>query len=202
MKKFFILSGLFVVLAGTFAPSNPATADTVLVKKGTQVDTALQQTLSSKANHNGDKFTLLEKETFFHKNPAISGATIEGHLENVTPASSTHKATLTIVFDGATLADGTPFAFPASLKSLSTFEPKTHHIRDVGLIIGGAVAGQVVAKQHHGALVGAAAGFALATSLKSDIVVKKGTLVKLKVNEDIVLTSTPSASPAPAASPN
>jgi hypothetical protein len=193
MKKFFMVPGLFLVLAGTFAVSIPATADSALVTKGTQVDAVLNQTLNSKTSHNGDTFTLTEKDTFFHKNPAISGATIDGHLENVTPAGPTHKATMTVVFDDIKLQNGTTLAFPATLKSLSTFEPHTHHIRDLGLIVGGAVAGHMMAKTHHGGLAGAAAGFALATSLKSDIVVKQGTLVKLKMAQDLV--NAPAASP-------
>ncbi len=193
MKKFFMIPGLFVVLAGACAVSIPAAADSVLVKNGTQIDAVLNQTLSSKTSHTGDTFTLTEKDTFFHRNPAISGAAIEGHLENVTPAGPTHKATMTIVFDDMKLANGTTVAFPATLKSLSTFEPKTHHIRDLGLIVGAAVAGHMMAKTHHGGLAGAAAGFALASSLKSDIVVKQGTLVKLKSTQDIVDTPAPAA---------
>jgi hypothetical protein len=193
MKKFFMIAGSFVVLTGAFATTNPAAADTVLVKKGTQVDGILQQRLSSKTSHDGDTFTLTEKDTFFHKNSTISGVTIEGHVENVSPAGPTHKASMTIVFDDAKLSNGTTVAFPATLKSLSTEEPHTHHIRDVGLIIGGAVAGHMMAKQHHGGVAGAAAGFALASSLKSDIVIKQGTLVKLKMTQDMVDTPAPSS---------
>jgi hypothetical protein len=44
----------------------------------------------------------------------------------------------------------------------------------------------MIARKHHGGLAGAAAGFALATSLKSDIVLKQGTLVKLKMTQGLV----------------
>jgi hypothetical protein len=194
MKKFFTLAWTFAFLASSFAVAIPATAQTVILKKGTQIDGTLQQTLSSKTSHTGDTFTLTEKDTFFHKNAPISGATIDGHVENVSPAGPTHKATMTIVFDDIKLPDGTTAAFPASLKSLSTFEPHTHHIRDLGLIVGGAMAGHMVAKSHHGGLAGAAAGFALASSLKSDIVVKSGTLVKLKLTHDLI--DAPAVSPS------
>ncbi len=48
-------------------------AQPVLVKKGWIVDGALQQTLNSKTNHDGDAFTLAEKNTFFNHNPSLKG---------------------------------------------------------------------------------------------------------------------------------
>ena len=188
MKKSFIATGALSA-AVMFATVGVATADTVLVKRGSEVDGTLQQTLNSKTNHDGDTFVLLEHDTFFHHNEALHGATIEGHLENVSPATATHKATMLVVFDDIRLPDGTAVSFDPRIKSLSTFEPKTHHIRDLGLIVGGAVAGHVMAHRSgksHGGLAGAAAGFALSSALKSDINVKKGTLVKLVMKSDVV----------------
>ena len=66
------------------------------------------------------------------------------------------------------------------------FEPKTHHFRDAAIIVGGAVAGHMAAKQMHGGLAGAAAGFALVSTLKSDVNVKKGTVIGLALLDDLV----------------
>jgi hypothetical protein len=195
MKKFFIATGTIMVLAA-LATSIGAAADTVLVKKGAEVDGTLQQTLTSKTNHDGDTFVLIQRDTFFHHAEALHGATIEGHLENVSPAGPTHKATMLVVFDDIKMPDGSTVTIDPRIKSLSTFEPHTHHIRDVGLIVGGAVAGHMMAGKKHGGLAGAAAGFALSSTLKSDIVVKKGTLVKLVMKSDVVATGAqPAASP-------
>lgn len=46
------------------------------------------------------------------------------------------------------------------------------------------MAGNKMGKKH-GGLAGAGAGFALASTLKSDINVKTGTLVKLKFTQDL-----------------
>ncbi len=184
MKKFFVTLATVGALAMAVAPG-PIFAQTVLAKKGWIVDGVLQQTLNSKSNHDGDTFTLAEKDTFFHHNPPLKGAVVEGHLENVTPASATHKATMSIIFDDIKLPDGSTLPIHAKVDSIKEFEPKTHHLRDAALIVGGAVAGHMVAKQHHGGLAGAAAGFALASTLKSDINVKQGTLVQLKLLNEL-----------------
>ncbi len=193
MKKIFTTVGLFAAFVSAAAA---ASADTTVAKKGEVVGGVLQQTISSKTNHDGDTFTLVEKSTFFHHNPALSGATFDGHVENVTPKSATHKATMTVVFDDVKLADGSTEPIQAKLNSLQSFEPKTHHVRDVGLVVGGAVVGHMFAKKHHGGLGGAAAGFALASTLKSDIDVKQGTLVKLVLTEPLVEGAS-GASPSP-----
>jgi hypothetical protein len=195
MKKFFIAAGV-VVLLTAFATTAGVSADTVLAKRGSEVDGTLQQTLNSKTNHDGDTFVLIQRDTFFHHAEALHGATIDGHLENVSPAGPTHKATMLVVFDDIKLPDGSTVPIDPRIKSLSTFEPHTHHIRDVGLIVGGAVAGHMMAGKKHGGLAGAAAGFALSSTLKSDINVKKGTLVKLVMRSDVVSTGAqPAASP-------
>jgi len=183
---FALLLGVTLFAGSTLAVPAQTTA---LATKGAEVDGALQQTLDSGKNHDGDTFTLLAKDTFFHKNPALRGALIEGHLESVSAAGPTHKATMSVIFDDIKLPDGSTAPINASVKSMSEFEPHTHHVRDMMLIVGGAVAGHVVSgKMGHkgGTLAGAAAGFALASTLKSNVVLKKGTLVKLKMNSDVV----------------
>ncbi len=139
-------------------------------------------TLDSGKMHDGDTFTMTEHDGFFHKAPpALKGATIEGHVENVTAATATHKATMSVVFDDVKLADGTTAPIDAQVSSMKEFAPKNHLMRDAALIAGGYVVGHHLAGQHHGGLAGAAGGFALASRMKSNIVVKKGTIVHLKL---------------------
>jgi hypothetical protein len=175
------------LLAGSTAATLAQT--TVLAHKHTEVDAVITTTLDSGKNHDGDTFVLDEHEGFFHHNPLLKGAVIDGHLEDVTAAGPTHKATMNVIFDDIKFPDGSTEPLRVKVKTLSEFEPKTHHIRDVGLIVGGAVAGHIVSKKtgkKGGTLTGAAAGFALATTLKSNIVVKKGTLVRLILIDDVV----------------
>jgi hypothetical protein len=188
MKTFIaaaLLGGSLLISDATAAPAQT----TVLVHRGTLVAGQLQQTLDSKTAHDNDTFTLIEKDTFFHKNPALHGGTIEGHVEDVTPASATHKATMNVIFDDVRLPDGTVAPIHVKITSITLFAPKTHHIRDAALILGGAVGGHILSKKtghHGGTLAGAAAGFALASSLKSNIVVRRGTLIKMRVLDDVI----------------
>jgi hypothetical protein len=192
VTKFFVTLAAAAVLGTAIAPTS-IHAQTVLAKKGWIVDAVLQQTINSKTNHDGDAFTLAEKNTLFHHNPALEGGIVEGHLENVTPASATHKATMSLIFDDFKMPDGSTLPIHAKVASIKVFEPKTHHFRDAAIIIGAAVAGHMAAKQLHGGLAGAAAGFALVSTLKSDINVKRGTVVSLKLLDDLVANA-----PAPA----
>lgn len=172
-----------VALLGFAVPvSAEESAGAVLAPAGTSIQARFDQEITSKTAQSGEKFTLTEREGLFHHAPAaLKGAKISGHVENVVPASHSRKASMNVIIDEITLADGTTEGLSAKVTSLRAFEPKTHHIRDAGLILGGAVAGHLAAGRHHGGLAGAAGGFALATSLKSNIDVKRGTLIDLKL---------------------
>lgn len=166
-----------------------AQAETIVAPRGTQIYAVVEQRLSSKTNHDGDPVTLLLKDGFFHKNNvALEGATIDGHIEHDTAAGPTHKATMNIVFDDIKLADGHSLPMAAQVRSVKILEPHTHHIRDAGFIIGGAVVGHAMGGHHgvkHGGLGGAAAGFALASAMKSDIVVRRNSQVTLRLTQDL-----------------
>jgi hypothetical protein len=183
-----LMSLAFMTLNAAAVPAQT----TVLAHKGAQLDGTLNDTLDSGKDPNGKTFTLTEHEGFFVKNPALKGATIDGHIENVTPANGMklQKATMSIVIDDIKMPDGsvvTPVQI--GIKSLKELEPKTHKLRDSAVIVGSAVAGHFVSKKtghSGGTLAGAATGFALVNTMKSNIVLKRGTLIRMKVNDDIV----------------
>ena len=180
------------------AQTQPTTASapgSILVARDAEVDGTLQQELSSNKSKVGDTFSLLERDTFFHKNPALSQAVIDGHVTSVSPASPLHKATMTVVFDDVRLADGTTAPLHATIISMGDFEPKSHMLRNTGIVIGSAIAGHMIAKHtgsKMGTLAGAAAGIALASSLKSNIDVKPGTVIRLKLTDDLASAAAPS----------
>src|ERR1700682_3727259 len=82
----------------TGQPMAGGASGTVLAARGVEIDAVVQQELNSAKSHQGDTCTMLEKDTFFHKNPALRGATIEGHVENIAAAKPLHNATMTVVF--------------------------------------------------------------------------------------------------------
>ncbi len=175
-----VLTALCAGVAG--AQSSP------LTKKGSEVDVRVLTPMSSKTSHSGDPFAMTETDLLFVHHPELRGATIEGHLEDVVSASPTRKASMSVIFDDIKFADGRTEPVSVAVKNVSAFEPKTHHVRDMGVIIGSAVVGHIVSKKTHvggGTLGGAAAGFAIVSAMKSDITIKPGTIVKLKLLSDL-----------------
>ena len=163
-------------------------AQEILTKHGAEIDARLATPISTKTSQSGDPFKLSVTDLLFVHHPELKGATIDGHLENVTPAGPTHKATMNVIFDDITFADGRSEPISVALKNMSAFEPHTHHIRDMGIIVGSAVVGHIASKKlghGGGTLAGAAAGFVIVSGLKSNIVIKPGTLVKLRLQHDL-----------------
>jgi hypothetical protein len=158
--------------------STATTGGTVLVAAGTDFYGKLQQPIGTKTSKDGDTFTLVDTDTLFHKNPALQGAVISGHLTGISAAGPMKKPAMTIVFDRIQMPDGTKAPLDVQLVSANAFEPKTHHLRTIGLMIGGAMAGHMANK--HGGLVGAAAGYVLSQELRTDIAVPAGTVIELR----------------------
>jgi hypothetical protein len=162
--------------------------DSVLTKHGSEVDARMETGISTKTAQNGDPFKMTVTDLLFVHHPELKGAVIDGHLESVTAASPLHKASLNVIFDDITFPDGKSEPIAVTVKNMSALEPHTHHIRDVGIIVGSAVVGHIASKKTGhggGTLAGGAAGFALVSAMKSDIVIKPGTIVKLKLKQDI-----------------
>jgi len=137
----------------------------------------LEQPIGSKASKDGDTFVLDETRA---SDPSLKGAAIDGHLEGLQAAGPMRNPKMTIVFDDVRLPDGTKAPANVQLVNLKAFSPQTHHLRTIGMMITGAMAGHAVAARKHGALVGAVGGYALSQQLKTDIVVPAGTVLEVK----------------------
>ncbi len=165
-----------------------------VTKKGALVDAKITTRLSSKTSQDGDPFSMTVTGSLFHPHRELRGAVIDGHVESVTPAGPRQKARLSVIFDDITFPNGAKERLVVALDKMSQLEPHSHHVRDLGIIVGGAVVGHIVSKKTGhggGTLAGAAAGFALVNSMKSDIVIAPGTIIQLKLKQDL---------PVPAAS--
>lgn len=180
-------AALALAAGPVLAQSTAAGPNTIIA--GTVIETQIDRTVNSKTNKNGDQFAFVPKVGgFFHKNPNMGGCVFVGHLENVTPAGPTHKATMSAILDGVQ-CPGQQGLQPMrlQLQSAKEFEAKNHIMRDTALVVGGAVAGHMVAGQSHGGLAGAGAGVALASTMKSDINIKKGTVMTVKTLEPMTV---------------
>ncbi len=173
------------------AGSNAAgtSGGSVVVTAGTDFYGKLQQPIGTKSSHDGDTFTLVQTDTLFHRNPALHGSAIDGHVEDVRSAGPMRKPALTLVFDDIRMPDGTKAPIDVKLESMKAFEPKSHRLRTLGMMVGGAVAGHEVAKhtgKSHGGLMGAVGGYALSQTLKTDISVPAGTVLEVKFQRPAV----------------
>lgn len=158
---------------------------TTIVAAGTQYYGKLEQPIGSKTSKDGDTFSIDETHS---SNPALKGAIIDGHLDGVRPAGPMRNPKMTIVFDDIRLPDGTKAPVDVQLLTLHAFSPKTHHLRTIGMMIGGAVTGHEVAVhtgKSHGALLGAAGGYALSQELKTDIAVPAGTILEIRFKSPV-----------------
>jgi hypothetical protein len=157
-----------------------------LVPAGTSFDTNLEQEVSTGKNRNNERFLLRVKNGSVGKNQSLKDAQIQGHLENVVKAARGKKASLHLVFDQIVLKNGDVYPINATLVNTQV-ETKTKgkFIQNAGIILGGAAAGHFLgnkAKFKQGALAGGAAATAFVLSSPGgEVVLKKGTNVKLKL---------------------
>lgn len=161
----------------TAAPA--ATGGAVIATAGSTFRGKLQNEISSKKSHDGDKFSIENK-----------GEVVRGHLENVQPAGVGKKPSMVIVFDNLQMPDGTVAApIDVRIENMGAFNARSHHFRTLGMMVGGAIAGHMAGgavHKKHGALAGAAGGYLLSQEMKTDIDVKPGTTIVLKFNKDAV----------------
>ncbi len=157
---------------------------TVLVMAGTDFSGKLAQPIGTKSSKDGDTFTIAETSA---SNPALAGSTIDGHVTGLQAAGPMHDAKMTLVFDDIRLSDGTKAPIDVQLLSTKAFDPSTHHLRTIGMMMAGAVAGHEIRKHtgHGSGLLGAAGGYVLSQQMKTDVSVPAGTVLELKFLEPV-----------------
>ena len=180
---------LLVLSPAVMAQTQTATVATS-VPAGTVFEAKLQEDLATNKNHDQDHFLLREYNPLLGGNPLLKDAQIEGHLEEVVKAAKGEKAKMHLVFDDIILKDGARLPLDATLLD-TKIETKTQgtFLRNSGLIVGGAVAGHYLGKATGlpaGTFGGAAAASAVVlNSPGGEVVVKRGTTLKLKLNKPL-----------------
>ncbi len=182
------------------AANNPATTGAItktgaggglaVAPAGITFNTDLEQELSTGKNKNNDKFIAKIKNGSVSKYPALKDAVVEGHVENVVKAARGKKATFNLYFDGIKLKNGEKIPVDATLVNTQV-EGKTkgQFLKNTGLILGGAIAGNFAgnkAEFKNGGLAGAAAATAfILSSPGGEVVLKKGTDLQLKLKSNL-----------------
>jgi hypothetical protein len=164
---------------------------TTIVAVGTDYYGKLEQPIGSKITKDGDTFAIDETRS---SNPALTGAVIDGHVEGIQSGGPMRNPKMTIVFDDIRMPDGTKEPVDVQLITFQAFSPKTHHLRTIGMMIAGAVAGHVAkrTRSSHGALLGAASGYALSQTLKTDIAVPAGSVLEVRFKSPVTSGNTSS----------
>jgi hypothetical protein len=172
------------------------TGGTVVAPLGSVYRGKLDKEINTKTSHNGDTFTLVADGA----SGPLAGSSIEGHLTGIQAAGLAKKPAMTIVFDDVLLSDGTKVPVTVQLLSTGDFGAKSHHMRTIGMMMGGAIAGHMAAHaagKGHGGLLGAAGGYVLSQEMKTDIDVKPGTVIAVKFLAPAIEAATAAAaSPA------
>ncbi|MDZ7962784.1 MAG: hypothetical protein RMY34_33780 [Aulosira sp. DedQUE10] len=160
------------------------------IPAGTSFDTVLQKELTTGKNSDNEPFILRVKNSVKGVKPDLKNAEIQGHLENVVKAAKGKKASLHLVFDEIALKNGQTYPIDAALVNTQV-ETKTKgkFIQNAGLVLGGTVAGHFLGKKanvKHGGLAGGAAATAyVLSSPGGEVVLKKGTNIKLKLRSAV-----------------
>jgi hypothetical protein len=166
--------------------SNTTSGKQASVPAGTSFDTDLQQEISTGKNHDQDRFTLKVKNGLFGNNPVLKDAQIDGHLEQVVKAAKGKKANLELVFDDIKLKNGDLYPIDVTLVNTQV-QSKTQGkmLQNAGIVLVGAAAGHFLGNKanfKHGGLAGAGAAAAyVLSSPGGEVVLQKGTDVKLKL---------------------
>lgn len=163
----------------------------VEIAAGTEIKGKLTDGLDSSKNTEGDTFTL-KISTGWFGDKALKGAMINGHVENVKSSKmGGKKGAMELVFDEIEMPNGHTTEIDAQLTALP--KPKGKFLQSAAIVMGGAVAGHHIGKKtnkKHGALMGAAAATAVALSLPGgDIVLKKGSELKIKLKDAVTVTA-------------
>jgi hypothetical protein len=167
-----------------------SSGETITLPEGTKFEVDVPQEISSGKNKSMDEIAFPVNSGLVGGNPALKGAKVEGHLENVVKAQTGKKATLHLVFDAIKFKDGSLQPINAQLLNTKV-ETKTKgkFLKNAGLILGGAVAGHFVGKKagtKHGGMAGAAAATAFVlASPGGEVVIKKGTDLELKLKSPL-----------------
>ena len=160
---------------------------------GTEIYGTLAQSLDTKTSHLGDQVNM--KVTSLFPQTALSatvqGATIHGHVTQVTAATPTKKAALHIAFDTIQLIDGRSYPFPAEIEAMSK-KKKVNLAQAAGEILTGMLVGNMVAKTttggDAGGTVGAISGVVYASNMAVDFKIPADSTVKLKTMDSIPIT--------------
>ena len=194
-RTFVALVAAFALLAGlAFARALPAAA-AVELPEGTELHAVLTSSdVNTKNAQPGDPVTFSVVEPYPNGRTAFSGATIHGHVADVTKAGQGKKAAMRIGFDSIMLRDGEHGPVSGEVVALKTVSENTVARKAVGAGAGMAVGSQTIGRILGGTLGGvvgtlggAAAGYAYANNDKANFSIVKDAPATIRITQSTEL---------------
>jgi hypothetical protein len=156
------------------------------VTPGTQLTGTLSDLLDSGSAHAGDTFRILNVHSAENQ---IQGATIYGHVLNVTPAGQGRPAALPLSFDKILLANGDVYSMRGADTVRAQIITKSNAGKEAGSAAAGAAAGALIGHFLHqtllGAVVGSGTAYALAKNNRANISYPKDSTIMVMVNRSL-----------------
>jgi hypothetical protein len=155
----------------------------VVARAGTVYYGKLDKTIGTKVSHDGDTFTIEHTDTFLHKDPALNGAAIDARVENVRaagPMRNPRNDDRLRRHPAAGWNQGAGQRDDRFLEAVRSQDASSADDRNDGR-----GRDRRMTHRRHGALLGAASGYALSQTLKTDVEVPAGTVVELRLNQPV-----------------
>ena len=175
------------------AADQPAAPKSFNLARGTRIDAALIETISSRQGRAGNAFTAHVVQDVPGKGGAVAipaGSTVQGTIVEVSPAPNTRSTgTLTLAVTTVTV-NGRAYDLNASIDSLDTIS-KGRGVEGVDAArvgagaAAGAILGQVIGGNTKGAVIGGVAGGAAGAAVS---VIMKDVDIVLPAGSHLILT--------------
>jgi len=152
------------------------------VSPGTSLNGTITQDLSSKDAQVGQPVTFTNV-TSSNGSGAVGGATMYGHVTDVTRAGQGKRPQISVGFDKIVYSNGHTQGITGVVTSAKE-NTKSNVVREVGGTVLGNIVGNIAAKKLGlplGGLLGAAGGFLYAKNYKENVTIPQNSIVTVRV---------------------
>ncbi len=182
-----------VACAAMFAfPALPAGAQSTL-SEGTQINAVLASgDIDTKTAQVGDPFTMDVVAPYPNGDTTLAGATLRGHVKEVTRAGQGRAAGLRLAFDALVLPNGASSPISGFVSSASAKPENTTARKGLAAAVGAAIGSQTIGRVIGGSagsvvglLGGATGGYLYAKNDRPNIDLAKGSTVSVQTSADV-----------------
>ncbi|HKU68256.1 MAG TPA: hypothetical protein VJP85_10810 [Candidatus Baltobacteraceae bacterium] len=168
-----------------------ASAQTVTLPQGQEVNVQMQDTIDSGSAYAGEHFTARVVAPYPNDDTTFANAIVHGTVIKVVPAGQGRNPELHFSWDTMTLQNGASYPLNAELTTGGPQQQNRNGGHVALTTIGGMIAGNILGKTifhtNAGGAVGAATGFLVGYNKKSNITMKQGQDFKLTLTRPLMV---------------